>query len=462
MTKGPSRPGFSARLVRATRAAPDLFRLLAFVLLALVPIVELRAQGVDGTMPVERPAAVAAAEDTERDALHAERVRRALSAVPGLERVLVRVDAGVVTLRGRASDSTAAERAVELAGLVEGTLTVVNEIEEVTDLSERLGNFIERSEQRFWRALAFVPLILAALVAFAFVVLIGRWLSRRRWPFRPIAPNAFIAALLRQVVLIASVIAAIVIALDILNATALLSTVLGAAGIVGLAVGFAVRDTVENYVASILLSVRQPFRPQDFVSIDEHMGTVAKLTSRATILLTPDGNHLRVPNAVVYKAVIVNYTLNPTRRFDFAVGVAPDSDVDEALEVGARALRELPFTLDEPPELVWVEELGDWSIVLRYAAWIDQRETGFLQARSEAMRLVKLSLEEAGFVLPEPTYRVHGLPGGGAVPARTPHAHADTHEVRDVTPDRTLERQVEEDDSLHEDDLLDESAPREV
>lgn len=61
------------------------------------------------------------------------------------------------------------------------------------------------------------------------------------------------------------IVGALVIALDVMNATALLSTILGAAGIIGLALGFAVRDTVENFIASIMLSIRQPFRPNDTV-----------------------------------------------------------------------------------------------------------------------------------------------------------------------------------------------------
>ena len=67
-------------------------------------------------------------------------------------------------------------------------------------------------------------------------------------------------------------IAGVVVALDILGATALLSTILGAAGIVGLAIGFAVRDTVENFIASILLSIRQPFRPNDAIEIEGDRG----------------------------------------------------------------------------------------------------------------------------------------------------------------------------------------------
>ena len=86
-----------------------------------------------------------------------------------------------------------------------------------------------------------------------------------RQPWNRIAPNAFIAELYRQLVRLMFIVGALVIALDVMNATALLSTIPGAAGIIGLALGFAVRDTVENFIASIMLSIRQPFRPNDTV-----------------------------------------------------------------------------------------------------------------------------------------------------------------------------------------------------
>jgi small-conductance mechanosensitive channel len=80
--------------------------------------------------------------------------------------------------------------------------------------------------------------------------------------------------------------------LEILDATALLGTIVGVAGVMGLAIGFALRDTVENYIASILLSIRQPFRPLDQIVLENYEGLVMKLTSRETILMTLDGNHV--------------------------------------------------------------------------------------------------------------------------------------------------------------------------
>jgi len=255
------------------------------------------------------------------------------------------------------------------------------------------------------------------------------------------------------------VIGGVVVALDILGATALLSTILGAAGIIGLAIGFAVRDTVENFIASIMLSIRQPFQPNDTIEIAEDIGKVIRLTSRATILLSFDGNHIRIPNATVFKSRIVNYTRNDERRFLFDLGLAPSSDLAHALTVAQDTLTALPFVLDVPAVNVWIEEVGDSTITLRCTAWIAQHETSFVASRGEAIRQTMRALEAEGIELPEPTFRIAGT---AAAPASGPHATAAPAPLPvsepvnvEATAERELERIVEtEREATAEDDLL--------
>jgi small-conductance mechanosensitive channel len=294
----------------------------------------------------------------------------------------------------------------------------------------------------------------------------GLWLARRSWPWDRIAPNAFIADIYRQIVRLLFVVLGIVLALDLLNATALLGTILGAAGIVGLAIGFAVRDTVENFISSIMLSIRQPFRPKDLVEIEGETGHVIRLTSRATILLSPDGNHIRIPNSTVFKAKITNFTRNDERRFTFLVGVEADADIAEAQRIILEALQELPFVLDTPGPSVWVEGLGASTIDITGAAWIKQHETGIGMAKGEAIRVVKARLEAAGITLPEPTYRLvgPGLPKASNAAAEPEKPPAPPVEVQDIGTNETtaLQSIIEaEREALPDDDLLRREAPQE-
>jgi small conductance mechanosensitive channel len=320
--------------------------------------------------------------------------------------VTVEVSEGVVTLRGRVLDSTARAELVSIVNRITGVVAVENEAEVSTNIEERLAPAWQRLIDRARTVVTNAPIYLIALTTFLLIAWAG-WAITPRLPIWGwLAPNSFIADVYRTIARIAVLLIGLVAALDILNATALLGAVLGAAGVVGLAVGFAVRDTVENFIASILLSLRQPFRPDDFVDISGDVGNVARLTSRATILISPDGNSIRIPNATVYKGRIINYSRDPNRRFTFDLGVDADADLSGALATAADAISRLPYVLQDPPVSAWVKEVGDSNVILSFAGWLDQTKTDFLKGRGEAIRAAKSELEKTGYGLPEPIYRL--------------------------------------------------------
>ena len=442
-----------------------MIRMLLLFLLLLVPAAAF-AQ-TEGSQP---SGTIAVESDLQQDAAIADRIRDILRQLDGYREVSVSVADGIVTLRGSALEATRIEALNDLVARVEGVVAIENQVRESTDVVERLNPALERMQERAQQFLAFSPLILVAVSSGVLLTAFGLWLARRRWPWDVIAPNAFIADIYRQVVRLAFVVLGIVLALDLLNATALLGTILGAAGIVGLAIGFAVRDTVENFISSIMLSIRQPFRPKDLVEIEGDVGHVIRLTSRATILLSPNGNHIRIPNATVFKSKIINYSRNDERRFTFLVGIDPAADIAEAQRIILSALKELPFLLETPGPGVWVEGLGASTIDITAAGWIKQHETGIGMAKGEAIRVVKARLEAAGITLPEPTYRLlgAGLPGAsGPEQARAAPvaAHVAAHvEVQDVGTDEAaaLEEIIEaEREASPGDDLLRREAPQE-
>ena len=415
-------------------------------------------------------ATIAIEKNVVSDAAIRQRIDAIFDELDGLKTVEVSVNSGVVTLSGVVGEVRLANRAGNIASRVEGVVAVTDNIREETSVGERLVPVYERLQSRGLQAASYIPLLFIAAALWLAISFIGFSLARRGWPFSRLAPNAFIADFLRQLVRICFVIIGGVLALDILGATALLGTFLGAAGIVGLAVGFAVRDTVENYIASILLSVRQPFRPEDFVKIGDFEGFVISLTARATILIDIDGNHIRIPNATVFKSTIVNYTTNPQRRFTFDVGIAANSNLERALSIGLETLRAQPFMLNEPAADAWIENLGNSNVVLTFVGWVDQHETNLLKARSEAIRLVKRALESDGISLPEPTYRVlfdgdadeEENPVATAEKPATRRARGDSAKANDTAVDYEFRRRVsEERDAKGSDDLLDESAPNE-
>tara|TARA_R110002073_G_scaffold105839_8_gene239249 strand:+ start:3078 stop:4457 length:1380 start_codon:yes stop_codon:yes gene_type:complete len=422
---------------------------------------------------------IEAARDPAADADIAERIRGIFSEIPSLAAITVEVRQGVVTLSGEVANDAAAERAVRLASRLTGVVTVEESIARVLTVENNVGQIFNDLETRTDQLIRGWPVYLLALGVFLFVAIGGWLLSGWAALWSRLTPNPFIAELLSQIVRVLAIFLAVIMALSILGATALLSTFAGGAGLLGLAIGFAVRDTIENYIASIMLSLRQPFRANERVKINEHEGVVIRLTSRATVLMTLDGNHLRIPNADVFKGVILNYSRNPERRFDFVLGVDAEDDPVEAMKVGLDAIGALDFVLPDPEPVAIIEQVGDSNIVLRFMGWVNQRDTDFPKARSLAIRAAKTVIEENGFTLPEPIYRLRfdqapvALGDGTVTTAQKPpapapqkpaprlHTDAELSDSNlDVRPDNSIEKKVaEERAETAEQDLLDSARP---
>ena len=397
-------------------------RLLPLALASLLLATAAPAQE-EPAAPAEPSGQISTEADARGDAAIERRIEGILTELGGYGGVGVTVREGIVTFRGEALDPAAVAELDALAARVDGVVATRNEVVESTDVRQRLDPVAERFGARARQVVAYLPLLLVALLVGAAVAGLGIALARWERPWRRLAPNPFIAEIYRVILRLAFVVAGVVLALDILGATALLTGLFGAAGIVGLAVGFAVRDVVENFIASILLSLRQPFRPNDIVDIDGTLGTVVSLSSRATILLDPDGNHVRLSNSAVFKAKIVNFTRNETRRFGFTLGIDPNDDLAAAKRIGEATLAGLPFVLSEPVPQAWIEASGESTVTMAFHAWIDQRASNFPVARGEAVRAVMSALTKAGIGLPEPSYRLRIL--GGGVPTGEASGKAD-------------------------------------
>jgi len=428
------------------------------------------ATGPDTTEPPPA-ASIAAKADTSEDADIAARIRSIFGEIAALSGIQVRVSAGVVTLTGTVPAADDKGRAEAIAARVAGVVTVQNDVVRNLDVSTKVAPAIGQFTDELRGFIRGLPLFGVALLGGALIMLLGYWMASRTRLLRWIAPNVFLAELLATSIRIIFVILGLVAVLEVLGATALLGGVLGGAGVVGIALGFAVRDTVTNYVASIMLSLRQPFHANDHVVIESHEGRVVRLTSRATILLTLDGNHVQIPNATVFNAIILNFSRNPQRRFEFDLGVdASDNPVD-GMDVGLSAVNALPFVLDTPKASAVIRDVGDSNIVLRFYGWVNQTKTDFLKGRSLAIQAAKAALEGAGFALPEPIYRLRfdeaaSLPAQraqleaarpGPKPAKPP---APPKVGVDIAPDSHVEKLVDEERAAgNQNDLLSDRRP---
>ncbi|MGP5104727.1 mechanosensitive ion channel domain-containing protein [Psychrobacter celer] len=335
-----------------------------------------------------------------------QRIAGIFSEIDGLQAVNVSVTQGVVTLTGETPNEKKAQQAINLTNRLTDVVTVEDRINRTLDVQDNVTTVYQGLKAQVTNLVKALPLLLVGIVLFGLVTWFGSWLSNRKNMWQRLTPNPFVAELLAQTIKVIFIIFGLILALSLIGAETVLGTLLGGAGVIGIAVGFAVKDTIENYIASLMLSIRQPFRARDHIVINGQEGIVVRLTSRATILMTLDGNQLRIPNAEVFKGTILNYTKNPERRFTFELGVDANDDPLAAIKVGLDAIHQLAFVLDEPKAIAVITNVGDSNIILEFQVWVDQSETDFSKARSIAIRETKHALENEGFSLPEPIYRL--------------------------------------------------------
>ena len=345
---------------------------------------------------------------------------------------------------------------------VEGVVVVQNRIDVNSSLTTRLEKTADHLLSIGKQLLRGLPLFLIALSVFIIFWFLGNWVSDRKGLYKYLTSNKFIVVLLAQIVHLLFIIIGLMIALILLDATALIGTILGAAGVVGLAVGFAVRDTVENYIASILLSLRNPFDVNDYVLIDGYKGNVVRLTSRATILISPDANHVRIPNATVFKSVIVNYTRLPERRFKFDVKISKNEDILHAQVLIIETLSHIDGILKEPNPSVLVSDLVDGGVMLRVFGWIDQRKNSISKVRGGAIRGVKQAFDKNNIVTSS-----ENKGSKNKVEIMTPDVKQKLSKqlktVNDVSVDRTVRDRVEVEHKENPlENLLENDAPKEI
>ncbi len=298
-------------------------------------------------------------EPVARDDEIRTRLERILQATGWFKDPQVEVDEGVVFLKGTAAKQEYQDWAGRLSGNTQDVVAVVNQMEvakpDVWNIRPVVAGLVE-----LWTGLLrSLPFAFVGLV-----ILLATLATARgtRNVFRHLLARRVEVALLREVLARACALAVLLLGLYVVlrvsGLTRLAITVIGGTGLLGLVIGIAFRDIVENFLASILLSVQRPFRSGDLVQVGDVTGVVERLNVRTTIIMMPDGNHAQIPNATVYKSVIRNYTSNPNRRDDFLVGIGYDASITTAQTIALETLSEHPAVLSDPEPWVLVDALA--------------------------------------------------------------------------------------------------------
>lgn len=176
----------------------------------------------------------------------------------------------------------------------------------------------------------------------------------------------------------------------------------GALGLGGLALAFALQDTLQNFIAGLMLETRRPFRRGDQIRTNDYEGTVEDINLRNTIIRTFDGKKVVIPNSMIMNNPIENWVYYGSRRTTLIVGVAYDTPLPGAKEVIERAVRGAEGVLDFPSPQAFVEEFADSSINFAVHFWHAPGRASVWAVRSAVAIAVKQALDEAAITIPFP------------------------------------------------------------
>lgn len=342
-----------------------------------------------------------------RDTQISDRLLRILNASNWFSSLSVSVREGIVFLEGQTETDDRLEWAEQLALRTQDVVAVVNRIEVQRAISWDLTPTWRELERLVDRVQWFLPLTVVSLIILLFFWLMSRGVAKlARSMLRHRLSSALLVDIAARTLALPVILIGIYLVLQLAGLTRLAITVLGGTGLVGIILGLAFRDIAENSLASILLSVRNPFRTGDWIQLGEYQGIVQNLNMRTTILMTLDGNHVQIPNSLVFKSIITNFSANPNRRAEFQVGIGYANSIVEAQELIIQTLRAHPAVLDDPEPVAIVDELGPSTVNIRVQFWFDGKSYSLFKVRSSLMRQVKLALQDAGVSTPAPIHEI--------------------------------------------------------
>jgi len=179
-----------------------------------------------------------------------------------------------------------------------------------------------------------------------------------------------------------------------------LTTVLGAAGVAGVAIGFAAQTSLSNVISGFFLIGERPFEVGDIIKIGDRTGTVESVDLLSMTMRTFDNLSVRIPNEMLVKTPITNITRHPIRRFDITLGVDYKEDVDHVLDVLREVAEQNPEVLEEPAPLIAITGTGESELQFFVGAWYLRED--FISMRNTLLRDILKRFKEEEIGIPYP------------------------------------------------------------
>lgn len=210
-----------------------------------------------------------------------------------------------------------------------------------------------------------IGLAITWIVAWILVRYLSRWVEALDERISEVDIDARGLSTLDRLLDYAVIIAAVVVSIAILGWTQALYSLLTAAGVIGIIVGFAVKDVAANFISGILILVDQPFVVGDSIAVGDYGGMVQEISLRSTDIATWDGPVVSIPNNTMATTPVINYSINPTRRVNITFSVAYQEDLGNALDA-VRTVAEAEERRDQDKEItIYVCDVREYAIDIR-------------------------------------------------------------------------------------------------
>lgn len=178
-------------------------------------------------------------------------------------------------------------------------------------------------------------------------------------------------------------------------------------GLSSVAIGFAFRDILQNFLAGILLLLAEPFRIGDQIILNNFEGTVEDIQTRATFIRTYDGRRVVIPNSNLFTNSVTVNTAYEKRRLEYDISIGYGDDIARAKRILLNTVREIPEVLDDPEPDALVVKLADSGVNIRLRWWVKPpRRFESLNAQDVVLEKVANALLSEGFDLPFPTQQI--------------------------------------------------------
>ena len=264
---------------------------------------------------------------------------------------------------------------------------------------EKVESFVEGF---FW-ILPNLGFGLAVILIFFGLGALARW-GVRRLARRRSRPDfgELVGGFARWAVILLGVLAASAIIFPSVKPADILATL----GVGSVAIGFAFKDILQNWLAGLLILYRQPFRRRDEIRSGEFEGTVEAVEARATLIATYDGQRVAIPNSDIYTRAVIVRTAHELSRSEYDVGIGYGDDLERACVVIREALGRVDGVAKDPGPQAEPWTFDPSSVGIKVFWWTDPHRAEIVRVRGRVILAIKDALGKAGVDLPFPTQMV--------------------------------------------------------